>query len=219
MCFTQIKESKPKSKGKGPVASRKNTRDMKRLCKYLENKRILRELPFSSLRDSQFRSICDNSCVLRTELKNLKIQICNANKEKRSLTAELTKAESEIKKLQNQNMVMKKKMQEQSNNSNDNIYREKIRKLEDDAHGDRVIMDLMQRKLNEIGKEHNQYVMQIQAEAVKTTKQLREENKALLQTIRTLENEKDHLLALFVENKQRYQPRRHQGRPRRGQFY
>ncbi|XP_062605377.1 uncharacterized protein LOC134267175 [Saccostrea cucullata] len=213
-----IKKAAPKLVDEGPVPSKRKARDRKRLCKYLENKRIMRELPFSSLRDNHFRSICDTSCTLRAELKNVKIQLCVSNKENKNMVIKLSKAQCEIEKLENQNMVMKKKMQEQSNNSNDNIFREKIRKLKEDAQADKVLMDLMQRKLNNIGKDYSQYVVKIQEEAEQTAKQLREENNALLQTIRLFKDEREHLLAEFVENKQ-YHPRRYQGRQRRGRFY
>lgn len=50
---------KPKPKKDEKVSSGKNTRDMKRLCKYLENKRVSQNKPFTcfSLRDSHLRSI------------------------------------------------------------------------------------------------------------------------------------------------------------------
>lgn len=62
----------------------------------------------------------------------------------------------------------------------------KIRKLEEDAQGDKVIMELMGRKLKEIGKEHYDCVMKIQTEADRTTKQLKEQDNAMLLTIRCI---------------------------------
>uniref|UniRef100_K1RCK3 Uncharacterized protein n=1 Tax=Magallana gigas TaxID=29159 RepID=K1RCK3_MAGGI len=63
------------------------------------------------------------------------------------------------------------------------MYVKKIHKLEEDAHGDIELMDLMQRKLKDIGSEHYQCVMKIQTEADETTKQLRKQNNAQLQTM------------------------------------
>lgn len=45
-------------------------------------------------------------------------------------------------------------------------------------------MELMDRKLKEIGQEHYDYVMKIYTEADGTTKQLKEQDNAMLQTIR-----------------------------------
>lgn len=77
----------------------------------------------------------------------------------------------------------KKKLLENSERSDINMYVKKIRKLEEDAQGDKVIMELMDRKLKEIGKEHYDYVMKIQTEADRTTKQLKEQDNTMLQTI------------------------------------
>lgn len=51
----------------------------------------------------------------------------------------------------------------------------------------------------EICKEHYDSVMKIQTEADETTKQLREQNSALLQTIWVLENEKEHLESVLLD--------------------
>lgn len=62
----------------------------------------------------------------------------------------------------------------------------------------------MQRKLKEIGNGHYQYVMKIQTEVDETTKQLREQSNALLQTIRALENKKEHLQSVFLDKQLDY---------------
>lgn len=74
----------------------------------------------------------------------------------------------------------------------------------------------MQRKLKEIGSGHYQYVMKIQMEADETTKQLREQSNALLQTIRALENKKEHLQSVFLDKQldRRFQSHRHQRQQR-----
>lgn len=204
---------------KGSFPRQRKLRDMKRLSKFLENKRVLRELPFNSVRDSQFRLYCDTSSTLRTELKHLKKQLHMCKEQGRSMAVKLKTAESEIKKLQNDNREMENKLKQQTNNSKEKLYLKTIQKLKEDTQADKVLMDLMQRKLNNIGKDYSQYVVKIQEEAEQTAKQLREENNALLQTIRSLKDERDHLLAVFVENKQQFHPRRHQGRQRKDRFY
>uniref|UniRef100_K1RHJ6 Uncharacterized protein n=1 Tax=Magallana gigas TaxID=29159 RepID=K1RHJ6_MAGGI len=72
----------------------------------------------------------------------------------------------------------------------------------------------------EICKEHYDYVMKIQTEADETTKQLREQNNALLQTIWVLENEKEHLESVLLDKQleRRFQPHRHQRSQYRGYF-
>lgn len=125
---------------KGTRSSGKKTRDMKRLIRYLENKRILRELPFNYLRDGQFRSMCDTSYVLRAELQGLKVKHRKFNELKSCMWEKIGKAESEIKRLQIENTDLRKKLRKQSERNNDDIYLKKIRKLEEDAHGDKVIL-------------------------------------------------------------------------------
>lgn len=100
------------------------------------------------------------------------------------------------------------------------IYVNKIHKLEQYAHGDRVFMDLMQRKLKDIGSEQYQYVMKIQTKANETTQQLREQTNALLQTIWALGSDKEHLESVLLDKQleRRFQPHRHQRRQYRGYF-
>lgn len=205
---------------KEAVFGRKKTRDMKRLCKYLENKRTLRELPFNSLRNNQFHSLFDTSSILLTELHSIKIQLRMSNQLSKRMAENLRSAESENARLQSENTDLKTKLQENSKRSDIDMYVKKIHKLEEDAHGDRVFMDLMQRKLQDIGSEHYQYVMKIQTEADKTTKQLREQNNALLQTIWALESDKEHLESVLLDKQldRRFQPHRHQRRQQRGYF-
>lgn len=113
---------------------------------------------------------------------------------------------------------MRTKLQENSKRSDIDIYVKKIQKLEAEAHGDKVLMDLMQRKLKDIGSEHSQYVMKIQTEADDTIKQLREQNNAMLQTIYVLECDNEHLEAVLHDKHldRRFQPHRQQRRQQRG---
>lgn len=73
-CFTQMKKP-TKCVEKEAVWGRKKTRDKKRMCKYLKNKRTLRELPFNSLCNNRFHSLFDTSSILRTELHSIKIKL------------------------------------------------------------------------------------------------------------------------------------------------
>uniref|UniRef100_K1QJT6 Uncharacterized protein n=1 Tax=Magallana gigas TaxID=29159 RepID=K1QJT6_MAGGI len=127
-------------------------------------------------------------------------------------------ADSENGRLQNENTDLKTKLQENSRRSDIDMYVKKIHKLEEEAHGDRVLMDIMQRKLKDIGSEHSQYVMKIQTEADDTIKQLREQNNALLQTIWVLECDNEHLEAVLLDKQldRRFQPHRQRRRQQRG---
>lgn len=219
MCFTQMKKP-TKCVEKEAVFGRKKTRDMKRLCKYLENKRSLRELPFNSLRNNQFHSLFDTSSILRTQLHSIKIQLRMSNQLTKSMDENLRSAESEKARLQSENTDLNTKFQENSKRSEIDMYVKKIQKLEEDAHGDKLFMDLMQRNLKDTRSEHNQYVMKIQTEAGETTKQLREQNTALLQIIWALECDKEHLESVLLDKQldRRFQPHRHQRRQQRGYF-
>lgn len=217
MCFTQMKKP-TKCVEKEAVLGRKKTRDMKRLCKYLENKRTLRELPFNSIRNNQFHSLFDTSSILRTELHSIKIKLRMSNQLTKSMAENLRSAESENARLQSENTDLRTKLQENSKRSDIDMYVKKIQKLEAEAHGDKVLMDIMQRKLKDIGSEHSQYVMKIQTEAHDTIKQLREQNNALLQTIWVLECDNEHLEAVLHDKQldRRFQPHRQQRRQQRG---
>ena len=81
------------------------------------------------------------------------------NQHTKSMVEYIRSADSENARLQNENTDLKTKLQENSKRSDIGIYVKKIHKLEEDAHGDRVIMDLIQRKLKDIGSEHYQNVM------------------------------------------------------------
>lgn len=159
----------------------------------------MRELPFNLLRNNQFHSLFDTSSILRTELPSIKIKLRMFNQLTKNMAENLRSAESENARLQSENTDLRTKLQENSKRSDIDIYVKKIHKLEEEAHGDRVLMNIMQMKLKDIGSEHSQYVMKIQTEADDTIKQLSEQNNALLQTIWVLECDNEHLEAVLLD--------------------
>lgn len=100
---------------KGAGSSGKKTRDIKWLSRYLENQRVLRELPFSSLRHNQFHSLFDTLRILRTELYNIKIQLRMSNQLTKSMTEKLRSAESEIARIQSEYGLERKKYKKTGN--------------------------------------------------------------------------------------------------------
>ncbi|CAG2230063.1 unnamed protein product [Mytilus edulis] len=53
-------------------SNRQIQRDKKRMDTYIQNKKTCRELPFSNLKDANFGKYLDVTCVIKTELKNVK---------------------------------------------------------------------------------------------------------------------------------------------------
>ncbi|CAG2227365.1 unnamed protein product [Mytilus edulis] len=53
-------------------SARQIQRDKKRMDTYIQNKKTCRELPFSNLKDTNFGKYLDVTCVIKTELKNVK---------------------------------------------------------------------------------------------------------------------------------------------------
>lgn len=82
-------------------------------------------------------------------------------------------------------------------------------------------MELIERKLKDIGKEHYDYLIKIQMEAEETNKQtVKGAKQRHFEAVPALEYEKEHLHYVFL-NKQcerRFQPHKQQRRQQRGYF-
>ena len=63
---------------------------MDRLEKYLQTKRLLRELPFSNIRESSFKNSMDDNTQLRHELRNIKKKYLDEQKTRKAIVKELS---------------------------------------------------------------------------------------------------------------------------------
>lgn len=97
------------------------------MSRSLENKHVLRELAFRSLRDGQFRSLFDTSNVLRTELHNVRVKHRKFNELKMCMLEKIGKPKLN-NEFQTENIELREnfKVQEQSECNNNDIYLKKI---------------------------------------------------------------------------------------------
>ncbi|CAG2220281.1 unnamed protein product [Mytilus edulis] len=90
--YTKSTSSKVSSEQKN--STKKQLRDNRRLIQYYSNKNSLRELPFSSVRNSAFMNFFDQAAPMKVELKQANIQL-RKNKSVVSAKSELLKSAQE----------------------------------------------------------------------------------------------------------------------------
>ncbi|KAK3097191.1 hypothetical protein FSP39_007307 [Pinctada imbricata] len=142
-----IRTSKEKS-------SKKKVRDSLRLSSYLERKRIMLELPFSSLRFGSFRETVQNNNILKEELLNVKEKLVKSSALKQELQCALERErilEQKLSASENRNTELSVRLQ--------SISQEKVQtQITENSKLTAEIADL--RKQLEDKHKHCDYVLQ-----------------------------------------------------------
>ena len=113
MCKSKLTNTqKPEKPSKVHQKSdKKRTRDQQRLERYIQTKHLLRELPFSNIRDNNFRNTFNTNCILKQELTNTKRKCRQEQKASVSIIQELREQlklfGNEILELKQQNETLK----------------------------------------------------------------------------------------------------------------
>lgn len=93
MCFTQFQAARPTGSKQVTYhkrkSNRKQERDHERMDKFKQKRKVLQEMPFSSIRNGAFINSIDTTQCLKTELQKMK----------EKLNQEKTKSDKEIKEL------------------------------------------------------------------------------------------------------------------------
>lgn len=192
MCFSKNQPNSPPAEQKMQQSEKKKKRDKERLHKYLESKRLMRELPFSNVRVTAFLNTMNITECVKSELncikKKLKEQQTSSEKQINELKENLKHSEHELKQQrtisQQRISDLERRLQEVQHHNNvpgpsenRSLLQEYVNenfKLHQDLDRKNNLMNFMAQRYNETCVEHMTEISKERQEKENLVKQIQD---------------------------------------------